>query len=185
MTSRVEKRKLIGLLPSFYHADGRNILQLRWAHIEEYLSLHHSRVMLESALRPQFPPDSADRALALHLSYLLCDPESLAYESRDESDEKLFVLRPFVFAAHKVSLQRKRERVSPSLADYNRTLTATSLMLSSLTHTSHRGTCHGCLSLAWCRTRMPLRAKRQRTTIRATKRTRRVPIHSWLICDRG
>lgn len=83
--------------------DGRNILQLRWAHIEDYLSLHHSRVMLESALRPQFPPDSADRALALHLSYLLCDPDSLAYESRDESDEKLFVLRPFVFAAHKVN----------------------------------------------------------------------------------
>lgn len=58
--------------------------------------------MLQSAIQPGYPPDTTDRALALHISYLLTDPEKLAHETREESDEKLFVLRPFVFAAHKV-----------------------------------------------------------------------------------
>ena len=39
--------------------------------------------------------------MALHLVYLLTDPEQLAFEPRGEAVERLFVLRPFVFAAHK------------------------------------------------------------------------------------
>lgn len=66
--------------------------------------------MLESAVQPGYPPDTPDRALALHLSYLLTDPVKLANESKEESDEKLFVLRPFVFAAHKVRFTRLRLR---------------------------------------------------------------------------
>lgn len=82
--------------------DGLNSLQLRWAHIDGYLMLHHSQEMLEAAVQPGYPPDTPDRCLALHLSHLLTDPATLAKETRDESEEKLFVLRPFVFAAHKV-----------------------------------------------------------------------------------
>lgn len=59
--------------------------------------------MLEAAFRPEYPNDKPDRALALHLQYLLFDDDKVALGSRDESDEKLFVLRPFVFAAHRVS----------------------------------------------------------------------------------
>lgn len=86
---------------------------MAWAQVEDYLRLHHTQEMLESAVQPGYPPDTPDRALALHLSYLLTDQEKLANESREDSDEKLFVLRPFVFAAHKVS-REKRPLVSRS-----------------------------------------------------------------------
>ena len=85
--------------------DGLNLHQLKWAQIEPYLALHHAERMLESAVSPGYPPETVDRALALHLVYLLTDPEQLGRESKDESDERLFVLRPFVFAAHKVSFE--------------------------------------------------------------------------------
>ncbi|PWO01213.1 hypothetical protein FA09DRAFT_342096 [Tilletiopsis washingtonensis] len=81
--------------------DGLNLQQLKWAHIDGYLQLHHTQEMLQSAIQAGYPPETPDRALALHLSYLLTDPAELATEPRDVSDEKLFVLRPFVFAAHK------------------------------------------------------------------------------------
>ncbi|SPO35157.1 uncharacterized protein PSFLO_00628 [Pseudozyma flocculosa] len=81
--------------------DGLNLQQLKWGQIESYLAIHHAKVMLSDAVRPGYPADSVDRALALHITYLLTDPEQLASESKDESEEKLFVLRPFVFAAHK------------------------------------------------------------------------------------
>ena len=90
-----------------------------------------------------------DRALALHLSYLLTDPAELATEPRDVSDEKLFVLRPFVFAAHKVSLPV--EYVS-SAADSR-----------SLMHTSARGSC------ASCRYAATRRASRDRALRRTTR----------------
>lgn len=37
----------------------------------------------------------------MQVSYLLTDPERLPLEDRDDAEEKLFVIRPFVFAAHK------------------------------------------------------------------------------------
>jgi hypothetical protein len=59
--------------------------------------------MLESAYKPEYPCNTVDRALAFHLNYLLTTPATILAESQDESDERLFVLRPFVFAAHRVS----------------------------------------------------------------------------------
>lgn len=82
--------------------DGLNMLQLKWAQIEIYLKLHQTQELLETTIYEGYPPNTADRALSLHLSYLLTDPESFVNESRDESDERLFMLRPYVFAAHKV-----------------------------------------------------------------------------------
>ncbi|PWN28374.1 hypothetical protein BDZ90DRAFT_212529, partial [Jaminaea rosea] len=81
--------------------DGLNVAALQWANIKEYLSLHHTQEMLESALEPGYPPESEDRALALHIGYLIKDPAELTQESKDEVEEKLFILRPFVFASHK------------------------------------------------------------------------------------
>lgn len=75
---------------------------LRWANMRLYLAMHHSE-MLESALQPGYPPDTEDRALAMHIRYLMTDPAEYGADNRDEADEKLFVLRPFVFACHKVS----------------------------------------------------------------------------------
>lgn len=57
--------------------------------------------MLESALQPGYPPDSEERSLALHIDYLTTDPADLANEDKEEAVERLFVLRPFVFASHR------------------------------------------------------------------------------------
>jgi hypothetical protein len=81
--------------------DGQNIQQLRWARIEEYVKMFRSQDLLEEAIRSGYPPNTTTRALALHLDYMLSSPVKMASETRDESDEKLFVLRPFVFAAHR------------------------------------------------------------------------------------
>lgn len=81
--------------------DGRNMEPLAWADIKGYLHLHHVQEMLESALEPGYPPDSEDRALALHIYTLVSDVSDFVYASQDEAEERLFVLRPFVFASHK------------------------------------------------------------------------------------
>lgn len=81
--------------------DGLNIAQLRWAQIEAYLKLYRSQNLLQSIIKSGYPANTPDVSLALHVEYMLTDPTRLAKESRDESDEKLFILRPFVFAAHR------------------------------------------------------------------------------------
>ncbi|KAJ1031845.1 hypothetical protein NDA13_002231 [Ustilago tritici] len=81
--------------------DGLNYEQLCWAQLHSFLALHHAAYMLDGAVQPGYPSDAVHKALALHLVYLLTDPEQLAYEPRSEAVEMLFVLRPFVFAAHK------------------------------------------------------------------------------------
>lgn len=81
--------------------DGLNYEQLCWAQLHSFLALHHSSEMLEGAVQAGYPSDATHKALALHLIYLLTDPEQLAFEPRGEAVERLFVLRPFVFAAHK------------------------------------------------------------------------------------
>lgn len=81
--------------------DGQNLKSLEWADIHQYLQLHHTQEMLESAIEPGYPPDSEDRALAVHIYYLITDPARLAQETKDDAEERLFVLRPFVFASHK------------------------------------------------------------------------------------
>ncbi|SNX81559.1 uncharacterized protein MEPE_00264 [Melanopsichium pennsylvanicum] len=81
--------------------DGLNYEQLCWAQLHSFLALHHAAEMLDSAVQAGYPSDAVHKALALHLVYLLTDPEQLAFEPRGEAMERLFVLRPFVFAAHK------------------------------------------------------------------------------------
>ncbi len=81
--------------------DGLNYEQLCWAQLHSFLALHHASEMLDGAIQPGYPSDAVHKALALHLVYLLTDPEQLASEPRTEAAERLFVLRPFVFAAHK------------------------------------------------------------------------------------
>ncbi|SJX60285.1 uncharacterized protein SRS1_11599 [Sporisorium reilianum f. sp. reilianum] len=81
--------------------DGLNYEQLCWAQLHSFLALHHASEMLDGAVQAGYPSDAVHKALALHLIYLLTDPEQLAFEPRGEAVERLFVLRPFVFAAHK------------------------------------------------------------------------------------
>lgn len=81
--------------------DGLNYEQLCWAQLHSFLALHHASEMLDGAIQPGYPSEAVHKALALHLVYLLTDPEQLALEPRSEAAERLFVLRPYVFAAHK------------------------------------------------------------------------------------
>ncbi len=81
--------------------DGLNYEQLCWAQLHSFLALHHASEMLDGAVQAGYPSDAVHKALALHLIYLLTDPEQLAFEPKGEAVERLFVLRPFVFAAHK------------------------------------------------------------------------------------
>ncbi|TKY90480.1 hypothetical protein EX895_000478 [Sporisorium graminicola] len=81
--------------------DGLNYEQLCWAQLHSFLALHHASEMLDGAVQAGYPSDATHKALALHLIYLLTDPEQLAFEPKGEAVERLFVLRPFVFAAHK------------------------------------------------------------------------------------
>jgi len=75
---------------------------LRWAQIDSYITLHYVQELLESVITPGYPPESIDRALALHLQYLLFGSAHLSKEDAEVSEEKMFTLRPYVFAAHKV-----------------------------------------------------------------------------------
>ncbi|CAO1631285.1 unnamed protein product [Sympodiomycopsis kandeliae] len=81
--------------------DGLNRIALQWASLRPYYHLYHGQEMLTAALQPGYPPDSEERALALHINYLTTDPAELAVEDKDDALERLFVLRPFVFASHK------------------------------------------------------------------------------------
>lgn len=77
-------------------------MQLRWATIESYLTLHYEQELLGSIMDQSYPPNSVDRALSLHLQWMLFGNAYLSQESAQEIEEKMFVLRPYVFAAHKV-----------------------------------------------------------------------------------
>ncbi|KDN44682.1 hypothetical protein K437DRAFT_247637 [Tilletiaria anomala UBC 951] len=81
--------------------DGKNRYQLRWASIDRYLHMHYEQEMLGSIIKPGYPPDSVDRALSLHLHYLVFGDKELSQETPQDSEERMFVLRPYVFAAHK------------------------------------------------------------------------------------
>ncbi len=92
-----------GLTISSSPKDGKNIIQLRWASIEAYVMMHYNEVILEGLISMSYPTESVDRTLSLHLQYLLFGNVALAKESMEHCEELMFVLRPYVFAAHRVS----------------------------------------------------------------------------------
>jgi hypothetical protein len=76
-------------------------LLVEFVRISEYLQLHYHLVFVKEALQPGFPRDSNDKALVGNIySQLRLGRDR---EARSEAmEELLFVLRPFVFACHKV-----------------------------------------------------------------------------------
>jgi hypothetical protein len=80
--------------------EGLNIKQLRWAALRSYLDLYLQAVFRQ-ARRKGYPDQSCSTALALQLDYLLTNISELRSQSSDASMRKLFILRPFVFAAHR------------------------------------------------------------------------------------
>lgn len=101
-------------------ADGKNLRHLLdYAYLRTYMRLFYNHSLLTEALKPGWPRHTAGRALGLWIGWLGGGEQSwpsllkdslmrfraddLSTETPQESDERFFVLKPYVFAAHKVS----------------------------------------------------------------------------------
>ncbi|GAA5931523.1 uncharacterized protein JCM15063_001492 [Sporobolomyces koalae] len=80
--------------------DGKNLPHLlEYACLREYMRLFYRHSLLAEALNPGWPRQTAGRALGLWIGWLGGD--DVASETAQESEERFFVLKPYVFAAHK------------------------------------------------------------------------------------
>ncbi|BGP53908.1 hypothetical protein JCM8202_006101 [Rhodotorula sphaerocarpa] len=80
--------------------DGKNMPHLvEYARLHTYMRLFYDHSLLPEALKPGWPRQTAGRALGLWISWLGGD--DLSTETPLESDQRFFVLKPYVFAAHK------------------------------------------------------------------------------------
>lgn len=97
--------------------DSKNLAHLvEYGLLRTYMKLFYKHSLLSEALRPGWPRQSAGRALGLWIGWLaggtsslVCERrlidcvDDISTESSSESDERFFVLKPYVFGAHKVS----------------------------------------------------------------------------------
>ncbi|GAA5898006.1 hypothetical protein JCM5296_001451 [Sporobolomyces johnsonii] len=80
--------------------DGKNLPHLLdYACLRTYMRLFYNHSLLAEALNPGWPRQTAGRALGLWIGWLGGD--DLSTETAQESDERFFVLKPYVFAAHR------------------------------------------------------------------------------------
>ncbi|BGP46158.1 hypothetical protein JCM10450v2_001998 [Rhodotorula kratochvilovae] len=80
--------------------DGKNLPHLlEYADLRQYMRLFYDHSLLTEALKPGWPRQTAGRALGLWIGWLAGDDLSL--ETPQESEQRFFVLKPYVFAAHK------------------------------------------------------------------------------------
>ncbi|TNY18841.1 hypothetical protein DMC30DRAFT_402050 [Rhodotorula diobovata] len=80
--------------------DGKNLPHLlEYAELRQYMRLFYDHSLLNEALKPGWPRQTAGRALGLWIGWLAGDDLSL--ETPQESEQRFFVLKPYVFAAHK------------------------------------------------------------------------------------
>ncbi|KAK4058662.1 hypothetical protein OIO90_000106 [Microbotryomycetes sp. JL221] len=80
--------------------DGKNVRHLlEYADLRTYMRLFYKHSLLSEALNPGWPRQTAGRALGLWIGWLGGD--DLSTETPVESDQRFFVLKPYVFGAHK------------------------------------------------------------------------------------
>jgi hypothetical protein len=80
--------------------DDKNLHHLlEYARLKDYMRLFYRHSLLAEALNPGWPRQTPGRALGLWIGWLAGD--DLLSETPRESEEKFFVLKPYVFAAHK------------------------------------------------------------------------------------
>ncbi|KAM0754135.1 hypothetical protein T439DRAFT_172170 [Meredithblackwellia eburnea MCA 4105] len=80
--------------------DSRNLDHLiEYACLRTYTRLFYKHSLLSEAMRPGWPRQSAGRGLGLWIGWLGGD--DVATETTRENDERFFVLKPYVFGAHK------------------------------------------------------------------------------------
>ncbi|ORX33278.1 hypothetical protein BD324DRAFT_585253 [Kockovaella imperatae] len=82
--------------------DGKNLEQLLdlngILHLPTFLRLYHEQHLLAPALQPGYPAENIGRSLIMWIGWLLSQHNSGVPEPSVERDERLFVLRPYVFA---------------------------------------------------------------------------------------
>ncbi|KAI5476237.1 hypothetical protein MNV49_007937 [Pseudohyphozyma bogoriensis] len=80
--------------------DGKNLEHLlHYADLKTYTRLFYKFSLLSDAMKPGWPRQSPGRGLGLWIGWLGGD--DLSTETPRESDERFFVLKPYVFGAHK------------------------------------------------------------------------------------
>ncbi|GAA6026906.1 hypothetical protein JCM8097_005951 [Rhodosporidiobolus ruineniae] len=80
--------------------DGKNLPHLLdYAYLRTFIRLFYDQSLLQDALKPGWPRQTAGRALGLWIGWLVGN--DLSTETEQESEQRFFVLKPYVFAAHK------------------------------------------------------------------------------------
>ncbi|EIW68667.1 hypothetical protein TREMEDRAFT_32015 [Tremella mesenterica DSM 1558] len=88
--------------------DGLNIKHLigKDAKVDliKFLKMYHEQHLLAAAIEPGYPKETVGRSLAMWIAYLLSGYDTNQQEHPEDRDERLFVLRPYVFAAQQYEL---------------------------------------------------------------------------------
>lgn len=89
--------------------DGQNVPFLaRECDFQRWIVVYYREDMLRDSLVPGYPKDTGDKALGIWCS-LMSGTDVSAETTPAEVDEKIFVMRPYVFACAKVSQLRKQD----------------------------------------------------------------------------
>ncbi|WWC87161.1 uncharacterized protein L201_002047 [Kwoniella dendrophila CBS 6074] len=87
--------------------DGKNIQHLigpkATVNLPLFLDLYHEQHFLAAAVEPGYPAETPGRSLAMWIAWLVCG-SGLPDETPEQREERMFVLRPYVFAAQQYPL---------------------------------------------------------------------------------
>ncbi|WVF70166.1 hypothetical protein IAT40_004954 [Kwoniella sp. CBS 6097] len=73
------------------------------AHLPTFLDLYHEQHLLSAAVEPGYPSETVGRSLAMWIAWLV-GGAGPADETPEQREERMFVLRPYVFAAQQYQL---------------------------------------------------------------------------------
>ena len=86
-------------------ADGRNIHFLaKECSFQRWIVVYYREDLLKDSLNPGYPKETGEKSLGTWCA-LMSGADLSQEQTPTEVDEKIFVMRPFVFACAKVSLQ--------------------------------------------------------------------------------
>ncbi|KAK8846672.1 hypothetical protein IAR55_005759 [Kwoniella newhampshirensis] len=71
--------------------------------LSTFLELYHEQQMLAAAVEPGYPAETVGRSLAMWIAWLV-DGSGSSDETSEQREERMFVLRPYVFAAQRYEL---------------------------------------------------------------------------------
>ncbi|WWD16640.1 hypothetical protein CI109_101070 [Kwoniella shandongensis] len=109
--------------------DGKNLRFLNGrCHLKEFLGTYYKDNLLKESLVPGYPRETGDKSLAIWCS-LFAGIDTIGEDNAAEVDEKIFMLRPYVFACAKYDVtyapwhHRKLPLCAPDCTDHEPDLT--------------------------------------------------------------